>query len=674
MRFKKSRKLAASVLLVAMCSSLVPAQAAESSSEPVLIYQVATGKTMTVESVDSYLSKLSGELQKKYSIDHLDGNADEYVSQIKQDLEIDEDTFIVVNLDTNGDGVPDLNIDTDGDGVPDLNVDLNGDGVPDVYADADGDGVADAGSVPLPTVPGTETTKPNGQTEQTPSAPPASTSPETPSPDNSTEAGQTTPPANTEQTPDASQPSEDEETPGDDDSTVTDQEQAEPETPDGAEPEDPDGAGDDESTQDPAEDQDPDQPEDEDTNEPEDDVVTEPEPETPTNSVEPNPAPSVQPSQPSEPVQPPATNNNNPPSITITPPSQDTMNTPSSGGGGSAEDSSEENNAHNSVVYKGPIKSWSGVDPHSNRYKLKEAAEAMLGWSYSQAIRMTYGYRDCSSFVYTAISDAGFAPPVSWAWTTYTMPSYSDIVYQIPMSELRPGDIVLGDGHVAFYWGNDALGSPMTLECCGTFGVCYGYMMCNGWNFPYTTAWRIRGIDGDDPDYTYSGPTGTNNGSLLSTASSSSATSVAGGSTDNDSSDSIVVSGMAVKEGEDTDYGEKIWTPEELQELLKYHSIIVTPEKLSGVQIDLLDLDIDPVFALQMYLDKYLDQKDIETVHNMESSDDQVRYLLGKVYEIKDTETGQLLANYMSEDLGSMKEYVKTTTNGSTGNNVVSLI
>jgi uncharacterized repeat protein (TIGR02543 family) len=37
-----------------------------------------------------------------------------------------------VNVDTDGDGEPDLNVDTDGDGEPDINIDTDGDGIPDM--------------------------------------------------------------------------------------------------------------------------------------------------------------------------------------------------------------------------------------------------------------------------------------------------------------------------------------------------------------------------------------------------------------------------------------------------------------------------------------------------------------------------------------------------------------
>ena len=45
----------------------------------------------------------------------------------------DEDGFTIkLNIDNNGDGIPELNIDTNGDGLPDINVDTDDDGKPDV--------------------------------------------------------------------------------------------------------------------------------------------------------------------------------------------------------------------------------------------------------------------------------------------------------------------------------------------------------------------------------------------------------------------------------------------------------------------------------------------------------------------------------------------------------------
>lgn len=49
----------------------------------------------------------------------------------------------MTNIDTDGDGEPDINIDVDGDGKPDLNIDTDGDGVPDKNIDSNGNGIAD---------------------------------------------------------------------------------------------------------------------------------------------------------------------------------------------------------------------------------------------------------------------------------------------------------------------------------------------------------------------------------------------------------------------------------------------------------------------------------------------------------------------------------------------------
>ncbi|MCI9312809.1 MAG: hypothetical protein HFE68_05525 [Erysipelotrichaceae bacterium] len=49
----------------------------------------------------------------------------------------------LLNVDSDGDGLPDLNLDLDGDGTPDINIDHDGDGIPDTNIDGDGDGKAD---------------------------------------------------------------------------------------------------------------------------------------------------------------------------------------------------------------------------------------------------------------------------------------------------------------------------------------------------------------------------------------------------------------------------------------------------------------------------------------------------------------------------------------------------
>ena len=63
----------------------------------------------------------------------------------KPDIDVDKDGDGKpdVNVDTDGDGKPDINIDTDDDGKPDVNVDTDGDGKPDVNVDIDGDNKPD---------------------------------------------------------------------------------------------------------------------------------------------------------------------------------------------------------------------------------------------------------------------------------------------------------------------------------------------------------------------------------------------------------------------------------------------------------------------------------------------------------------------------------------------------
>ncbi len=51
--------------------------------------------------------------------------------------------LVRVNIDTDGDGKPDVNIDTDKDGKPDINIDPDGDNIPDINIDTDGDGKPD---------------------------------------------------------------------------------------------------------------------------------------------------------------------------------------------------------------------------------------------------------------------------------------------------------------------------------------------------------------------------------------------------------------------------------------------------------------------------------------------------------------------------------------------------
>ena len=91
-------------------------------------------------------------------------------------VDIDGDGYPDINLDIDNDGVPDLNVDIDGDYIPDMNIDSTGDGEPDINVDTDGDGKPDTnlkeitewkpeknidGDFPYDTMDLTETDEPN---------------------------------------------------------------------------------------------------------------------------------------------------------------------------------------------------------------------------------------------------------------------------------------------------------------------------------------------------------------------------------------------------------------------------------------------------------------------------------------------------------------------------------
>ena len=76
-------------------------------------------------------------------------------------MTIDEKKDVLLNIDTDGDGRPDVNIDLDNDGkpdinidtdfdwIPDINIDSTGDGQPDTNVDTDNDGIADENIVEI---------------------------------------------------------------------------------------------------------------------------------------------------------------------------------------------------------------------------------------------------------------------------------------------------------------------------------------------------------------------------------------------------------------------------------------------------------------------------------------------------------------------------------------------
>ncbi len=94
---------------------------------------------------------ISGKVFDEYSTEAKVFYAYEFVGASENASgEMTEDTITVVytykqvlNIDTDGDGEPDINIDKDGDGEPDINIDKDGDGKPDINIDTDKDGEPD---------------------------------------------------------------------------------------------------------------------------------------------------------------------------------------------------------------------------------------------------------------------------------------------------------------------------------------------------------------------------------------------------------------------------------------------------------------------------------------------------------------------------------------------------
>ena len=105
----------------------------------------ATGEDKA-EQIEDELNKKDPDSTAEYNPET--GNTD--VNHGGYEAEVDEDGKVTIkgpekgendniNIDTDGDGEPDINIDTDDDGDPDINIDTNGDGKPDINIDTDGD-------------------------------------------------------------------------------------------------------------------------------------------------------------------------------------------------------------------------------------------------------------------------------------------------------------------------------------------------------------------------------------------------------------------------------------------------------------------------------------------------------------------------------------------------------
>ncbi len=100
------------------------------------------GKTPSVNIVDIHEWKPKHDYtQGSFQYDSIGTDPDE--PKRETNIDTDGDGRPDVNIDFDGDGKPDINIDMDGDEIPDIDIDTNGDGKPDINIDTDGDGKAD---------------------------------------------------------------------------------------------------------------------------------------------------------------------------------------------------------------------------------------------------------------------------------------------------------------------------------------------------------------------------------------------------------------------------------------------------------------------------------------------------------------------------------------------------
>ena len=79
---------------------------------------------------------------------------------------------------------------------------------------------------------------------------------------------------------------------------------------------------------------------------------------------------------------------------------------------------------------------------------------SMQGWTYSQPKRMQVGYADCSSIIIRAMIDAGITSNKA-NLTTRSIAGDSRF-YEIPMSQMKRGDILWTSGHTEVYMGGNS--------------------------------------------------------------------------------------------------------------------------------------------------------------------------------------------------------------------------
>lgn len=110
--------------------------------------------------------------------------------------------------------------------------------------------------------------------------------------------------------------------------------------------------------------------------------------------------------------------------------------------------------------------------------KMIAHAESMIGMRYSQPMRMSANYADCSSTVCRSMSAAGLMPPGA-AFSTANLPS-SGYLKKINMNDLQRGDVLNyrrgGKGHAMIYIGNGQV-----IEAQPKRGVCIGKLRTQGY-------------------------------------------------------------------------------------------------------------------------------------------------------------------------------------------------
>ena len=112
------------------------------------------------------------------------------------------------------------------------------------------------------------------------------------------------------------------------------------------------------------------------------------------------------------------------------------------------------------------------------------AALAMEGWEYSQSMRMSHGYADCSSLVLKALINSGLTTDTTTNLTSETIWGDSRF-YQVSYDNLQPGDVCYTPGHLAIYMGDN------TVFEAKDWGVPAGYGSFQG---RFSAFFRITGL------------------------------------------------------------------------------------------------------------------------------------------------------------------------------------